>query len=330
MVVHIYYDDLQEGKWFAGLSPYLSKVPLTNISSRGSNPLFIEKLLRYDRPDIVLVIDEEPKLVVEKTSEVPTGHNMGQRFGRMVNAVEEGVMVAYFLPFKAMKHGRYANLCYVNARLFEAFRTMEALHKVPVLAINWPCDNNYELIRDGSEDAQMKRLVNELFRANFDYEKVPVLTRIRRRMRQEYEERVKETPRYKMPPRTVSIVKTAGFLKVNRAGMTKDEKLPAAFLGREETVTYRFNMTPEKCRREDPYTGTQFIYDYIWCRNGPHPRDKFRNLVLMAPLVSKQRWLKANPDNPKRKSSVYYVTADVILLSDGIIICTNPQHDPRT
>ncbi|MFL6318179.1 MAG: hypothetical protein ACJ73C_15780, partial [Nitrososphaeraceae archaeon] len=57
--------------------------------------------------DIILVEDEVPKLILEKTREVPTGHNVGQRFGRLVNAAEEGVMVIFFLPFIARKHGKY-------------------------------------------------------------------------------------------------------------------------------------------------------------------------------------------------------------------------------
>jgi hypothetical protein len=327
--VEIYCDDLQEGKWFASLSPYLAQARLLSIGSRGSNVPLLERLLRYDRPDIILVIDKQPKLVVEKTSEVPTGHNIGQRFGRMVNAVEENVAVVYFLPFKAMKHGRYANVCYVNARLFEAFRKMEEIHKVPVLAINWPCDNNYELIRGGSEDSQIGQFVGELFRASFDYEKVPIISQIRNRMREEYEERIEETPGYRNPPPTVKIVKTSHFVKSISDKVVQEKELPKAFLARAETVTYRFDMTPEYCRREDPYTGTQFIYDYIWCRNGPHPSDKFRNLVLMAPLVSRRRWVEANPNDPGRKSSLYYVTANMIVLSDGIIICTRPKSDPQ-
>jgi hypothetical protein len=322
MQIEIFCDDLQEGRWFSNLSPYLAQAPLLTIGGRGSNPAFMEKLLRYDRPDIVLVIDNQPKVVIEKTSEVPTGHNIGQRFGRMVNAVEEGVAVAYFLPFKAMKHGRYANVCYVNARLFEAFKKMEEIHKVSVLAIEWLCDDRYELIRDGTEDRLTKQFIEELFRANFDYEKVPVISEIHNRMTEEYRARIRETPSYQNPPPTVRIVRTSDFVK-SISNRMKEEKLLEAFLGRAETVTYRFDMTPENCRREDPYTGTQFIYDYIWCRNGPNPRDKFRNLVLMAPLISKQRWLEANPNNSGRKSCVYYVTANMIVLSDGIIICTS-------
>ena len=60
------------------------------------NPLIqniIQKLLKYDRPDIILVKEGVPKLVIEKTREVPTGHNVGQRFARLVNAVESKKLI---------------------------------------------------------------------------------------------------------------------------------------------------------------------------------------------------------------------------------------------
>lgn len=96
MTLEIFYDDNHEGNWFKSLCISLSDVPLNKIRSRGQNPPYIEYLLRYDRPDIILVEDEVPRLILEKTREVPTGHNVGQRFGRLVNAAEEGVMVIFF------------------------------------------------------------------------------------------------------------------------------------------------------------------------------------------------------------------------------------------
>ena len=86
MALQIFCDDNHEGNWFKGFSTSLSNVPLIPIKARGQNPHHIEKLLRYDRPDIILVEDEIPRIVLEKTREVPTGHN----------AAEEGVMVIFF------------------------------------------------------------------------------------------------------------------------------------------------------------------------------------------------------------------------------------------
>jgi hypothetical protein len=318
MPLQIFYDELQEGQWFRSLAPQLSNAGMNVIGARGANPQSIESLLRYDRPDIVLVVDGKPKLVVEKTTEVPTGHNVGQRFGRIANAVEEQVMFAYFFPFKAMKHGEYANVCYVNARLFEAFRKMETIHDVPVLAIDWPCDSQYEIIRDGSEDSQMKTLVKSLILNQFKYKDVEIIGTLRQRMDQEYSERVTATPSYANPPPSVDIVETKAYLD-SLESQFRNVKIPDYVRRRAETLVYRFDMTPPNCRREDPYTGTQFIYDYIWCRNGPLPKNKYRNLVLYAPLVPVERWIEANPNDSRRKSSLYYATADFMVLKDGIV-----------
>jgi hypothetical protein len=78
-------------------------------------------------------------------------------------------------------------------------------------------------------------------------------------------------------------------------------------------------MSPRACRREDPYTGMQFVYDYQLCRTGPNPSDKRRNLVIDVPRVSEATWREANPKDPTRKSVLWYVTANGIALKNGFI-----------
>lgn len=323
-MIEIYCDDLQEGLWFKKLLAHFNESEIKTIKAKGANPSYIERFLRYDRPDIILVIDKEPKLVIEKTSEVPTGHNVGQRFARIANSAEEGAMFIKFFPFKARKHGRYTGICYVNARLFVAFEKMMELHKIPVLAINWPCDSNGELIRNGSEDKEVRLLINELVKFNFTPNLCPNVERIKAEMKKEYNDRIKMHPAYKRPPPTVQILKTSNYINMlNQKFPNEVKELSQRFLNREETLVYRFSMTEEHCRREDPYTGTQFIYDYIWCRNGVEPTDKYRNLVLTSPLIRKSVWLRANPNNPDRKSWLYYVISNLIVLKDGIIKANN-------
>jgi hypothetical protein len=302
---------------------------------RNTNPPAIERLLRYDRPDIIVTVDGKPRLVVEKTSEVPTGHNVGQRFARFANAVEEGVMVVFFLPFVAMKHGRYAGVCYIPARLFMALETMERIHGVPVLAVNWPCNKTYELFRDGSQDDNMRRLVEDLLENDFVYCKCKVIDELRQIMRNTEAERTMKEPSTSEPPPSVKFVDTIQYAKVLEKDFPADfAMVPSVFLDRKKTLVYELGMTPQNCRREDPYTGTQFIYDYIWCRSGPNPSNKHTNLVLSVPLVTKKRWNEANPNDPRRKSAVYYATANLIALKDGIIVCQsrvgpNSAETPR-
>lgn len=318
----IYYDSLQEAAWFGGLSPALRGADMAPLGERGSNLPTIERLLRYDRPDIVVAVGGEPRLVVEKTSEVPTGHNVTQRFGRLANAVEEGVMIVYMLPFKARKHGAYASDCFISARLFRALQRMSEIHGVPSLAVEWPSDDRLELVRDGTEDSEMRELVGDLVSARFGYDGLPSAKRLESKMASVMNERARAEPETAEPPRSVEIVDTERFIDgLGSLRATAKDELLGRLRGRKKTLVYTMEMTPEKCRREDPYTGTQFLYDYIWCRDGKMPWDKHTNLVLNIPRVSRSRWLEANPNDPLRKSALWYATADLIRLSDGLIPC---------
>ena len=77
-------------------------------------------------------------------------------------------------------------------------------------------------------------------------------------------------------------------------------------------------MSEDKCKRQDPYTGTQFIYDYCYCRNGIKVNDKHSNLVLFFPEIRKVFGRK-NPNNINTKSCNWYLTANLLLLKDGDI-----------
>ena len=131
MKIQIYCDALQEGEWFKGISLNFRNAELLEINSRGSNPKLIEEIIEYDRPDIILVIDKKIKIVLEKTEEVPTGHNVGQRFARIVKSAELRIPFIYFCPFVAMKHGKYANRCFINARLFTAIENIRHSESSP-------------------------------------------------------------------------------------------------------------------------------------------------------------------------------------------------------
>jgi hypothetical protein len=78
-------------------------------------------------------------------------------------------------------------------------------------------------------------------------------------------------------------------------------------------------MTPASCRREDPYTGMQFLYDYLYCRTGTHVVDKKAALVLRFPQLTRKQFTDANPNDPRRKSSLWYATANELWFSDGNI-----------
>jgi len=319
MDITIFYDAPQELEWFEKLDKRLAGLHSQKILPRGQNtPDIINELILYDRPDIILLNDNKPILVIEKTEEVPSGHNVGQRIGRLARAVELNVPVIKFFPFLAKKHGKFASKCYVRPNIFLAFKKMGEFHKLPVLALNWICDEEGELIRGGSEDKEIKKLMNLFIDNGFSLDNLSIISEIEKNMLREYEERFNSSIHYRKLAPSSSISKTLDLLKKRNINIRKPEI--KNLLSNKESFVYTMKMTPEKCRREDPYTGNQFIYDYCYCRTGPTIKDRNKNFVLNFPLISKSRWFEANPENHERKSFLWYTLADFIIFKDSLAI----------
>ena len=71
-------DDYNEFRWFTSLCPEVRQAEFRRIESRGATPG--HRTIDHVRScDVILLIDEQPALVVEKAREVPTGHNVGQQ-----------------------------------------------------------------------------------------------------------------------------------------------------------------------------------------------------------------------------------------------------------
>ena|SRR3989344_4019192 len=319
MDIEIYYDAEQEIEWFISLDPRLASAKRELLRARGKNKnKIVEDLIMYDRPDIILLVNNKPKLVLEKTEEVPSGHNVGQRIGRLARAVEMGVSIVKFFPFLAMKHGKNANKCYVRPNIFLAFERMKQLHGVHVLAINWICDDDFELVRNGTENIMIKNLMKAFIDNKFSFNEIKEVEYAEKLMEKECNLRMSAHLNYRRLAPSLAIIKTNELLSQLQSKFgcfNFEEKISK----REETLIYKIGMTPENCRREDPYTGNQFIYDYRYCRNGPLTSDRTTNFVLKFPLLSKAEWKEANPFNPGRKSYLWYVLADFMIFSDGIL-----------
>lgn len=308
----IYYDSLTEASWFQDLNPIFNNATFEIIKPRGSNPKIIEDITMYDKPDIIVLKDNSPILVLEKTSEVPTGHNVGQRFARLVRAVELGIPTIYYYPFDAKKHGEYAGICNLNIRLLEASFKMLDIHDTPLLSIDWLTDTHGELITDGSENNTLKALLKDYIASNFDKHCTGFKNHMNW-MRNEYNTRLRNRPSYaKMPP-SVKTYTTKEFCSEFNI-----QQAPKEFLSRKYTYVYNIGMTPASCKRQDPYTGTQFIYDYILCRYGSSVTEKKANLVLYFPKLNSITWFSKNPNNPNTKSCNWYLTANALLFTDTI------------
>ncbi len=311
----LFCDNLIEANWFKGLHKNFQSASVQTINARGQNPDIIDEIISYDRPDIILLQDDKPVLVVEKTREVPTGHNVGQRIARLVRAIELGIPTIKYFPFDARKHGQYSSMCNLNARLLLAFEKMWDIHSTPLVAINWPSDEDGELISDGTEDDELKDMMSSFVKDGYCSGRAFLAQK--EKMKENYGQRVQRKPQYQTPPPSVTIEATASFFQPRKEFLSPVDlkKIKA----KDESVVYKIVMTEANCRREDPYTGTQFIYDYLYCRTGPKPEEKSRNLVLWFPDIRKQVWLQKNPNDHSRKSCNWYLIASALVFKDGSI-----------
>lgn len=311
----IYYDSLTEATWFSELNPAfnLESNNYHNIKRRGSNIDIIDAITAYDKPDIILLKNNQPLLVIEITSEVPTGHNVGQRFARLVKAIELGIPAIYYFPFDAKKHGKHSSICNLNIRLLAAAKRMYEIHNTPLLCVNWPTDKHGELITDGTENEVMISLLKSYVDSNFDPACSEFMNHLTY-MENEYKRRLDKRPSYrKMPP---SVTKSKTEVLVEEYQL---RNVPATFSNRQYSFVYQMDMTPSKCNRQDPYTGTAFIYDYLACRTGKSVEEKSSNLVLSFPKITVDTWRKTNPNNTSTKSCNWYLTANLMLFKDGYI-----------
>lgn len=304
----IVHDAIQEADWFRNLSEKLADASISRLDD--NSPKEVLEIAGYDRPDIILLKNNEPVLVVEKTGHVPTGKNPLQRVARLVKAAELGVPGIFFVPYAAKKHGENASKTNLNHRAIQALREIEDINDTAVLIPPWPTDEEYELIHDGSEDKLISRFVNQ-FLENKCNPDVPAAKEIREQSKSEGERILSEYAPYKNPPNSVSIQPTDSVLP-------EYEKLPSGSFKqeRQETVVCNFGF---KTRRTDPYIGAQFAYDYLYCRTGPNVRDRRRNLVLHMPKLDRETWLDYHPYKPENKTSLWYACADALILSDDIL-----------
>ena len=315
-IFDIYYDSLTEADWFSSLHPAfdITKNRYHIIERRGNNTPLIEQITEYDKPDIIVIKDNTPLLVIEITQEVPTGHNVGQRFARLVRAIELGIPTIYYFPFDAKKHGQNANICNLNIRLLYAAKKMLQIHNTPLMCVNWPTDRNGEIIIDGSENNVIKEILKSYVESDFKKDCEGILKQLNY-MDLEYRRRLDIRPSYGSLPPSVEKQLTSTFLREN--GITN---IPDSFRNRMYTYIYKMDMTPDKCKRQDPYTGTTFIYDYMVCRNGSSVKDKNSNLVLSFPKLTVDIWKTKNPNDRTTKSCNWYLTANMFLLKDGYIM----------
>lgn len=326
----IYYDAYQEGQWFKGLSSQFSNSPVVPLLNRGKNPKIIESIIAYDRPDIVLAYGDDPILILERTEEVPSGHNVGQRFARMVKAAELGIPFVYFFPFIAQKHGKETmqrtallktNQRYTNRRLFDGISKLESIHDTLILPISWPVDSNFELLRTLDKDKEIRKVIHDYVlallagKAKCDIRNLPSIKDVKENVTQFIKSRIAQSKIYDLPPDSVKISKTSEV--IDNYSIT-DTDVINHISARDKTVLYSIGMNYV---RSDPYTGMLLFYDYLYARTGINPRDRKMNLACRFPNISIDTWNPLTSLSKLRKDvNIFSKFSDVIILKDGVAL----------
>lgn len=310
----ILFDEPHEAIWFKALHPDFSSAKEFSITSAKSWPS-VSRVLAYDRPDIILMDGDVPILVVEETVEVPSGHNVGQRFARIAAAAEAGVPCLYFGPYVARKHGgETEGPRYMNLRLFGALDAMERVTGSAVTTVNWPVDAKCEVRRDKEKDSDVKEYVaaflnsyyrhKDLRKVNQEILKSPFHSRMVSERDQFISEKVRRADQYDLPPTSVEIILKQEL--ISRAKLNGNEK---SIKG--EIVLYNIGMNNI---RSDPYTGMAILYRYLYVMEYSN-----RSLILWFPNISKSTWVSTAISASRKDIRLYKIAADGILFADGFL-----------
>ncbi len=316
----IYHDSLQEGVWFKELHATLQNALLLPFPSAQEIELHhpqLKNALSFDRPDIILCDNEEPILVVERTVEVPSGHNVGQRFARLVAAAKHNIPVVYFGPYAAYKHGGDTQgPRYMNLRLFYALEKMGEIYGTAISVINWPVDEDYEIIRGAEKDIRMIEYLN----CFFEHYEISGLEGINHHIQiSEFEEaqraerlhfittEVRRSEQYDSPPSSL-VIKGRNQLQADTGHQILNQ------LSDKECVLYNVGMTYV---RSDPYTGMALLYSFLYC-GGLENRN--RNLVLYFPNITIALWQTAAANARRKDVRLYKMVSDAIVFKDGCLL----------
>lgn len=270
IMFQIFCDSLQEGMWFKNLNPIFQAATLEIIPNTQREQLAcgLDRVLIYDRPDIILMHNGRVIFVLERTVEVPSGHNVGQRFGRLVAAAKERIPVVYFGPYAAYKHGgATAGPRYMNLRLFYSLQKVSEIYNTAITTINWPIDNRYEILRTPQKDQRIKQYI-ELFMDYYMVNGMNGLTEYIKNspfqeeqlLEQQYfaETEIRNPEQYDTPPESVEILSLAQF-------QHRYCELPREISqGIDTIVLYNIGMT---YIRSDPYSGMAALYYYLYCND---------------------------------------------------------------
>ena len=278
-------------------------------------PDHIKKILYLDAPDIIIEHNSEPILSIEISKEAGTGHNVFQRFGRLVASVENSVPAIYIYP-EAVVIGRKTSsgMNYrwdpINPNIFKALDSVMRIHQMPTLFYYFP--SQYNNHKDSASNIlgglqqkgllfdknivrypdcplatntgmiELFQLINLVVNRALDSITRPALLNERlimdgiSWMQSEFARKGGHSGGLSPESATIIIPTQALLDYLRRKAAGANYQFGELLSKRQETVIYQVDAK----WRVDPYPGTLAAVDYLFCRNGKTFEDRDRNLVL--------------------------------------------------
>ncbi len=278
-------------------------------------PDHIKKILYLDAPDIIIEHNSEPILSIEISKEAGTGHNVFQRFGRLVASVENSVPAVYIYPEavvigRKISNGMSYRWDHINPNIFKALESVMRIHQMPALFYYFPSQYNNHInsassilgglqkkglifernivrypdcpLSSDSEMIKLFQLINLVVNRSLNSITRPALSNERlvmdriSWMQSEFARKDGHSAILSPETATIIIPTQVVFDYLMKRGAGVNYQFGEILTNRQDTVIYQVDAN----WRVDPYPGTFAAVDYLFCRNGKTFEDRDRNLVL--------------------------------------------------
>ena len=276
-------------------------------------PDHIKKILYLDAPDIIVEVDSDPIFSIEISKEAGTGHNVFQRFPRLVASAENGIPSFYIyseaviIPRKYKGKFKYSwdainpLICHALERLMSVFNT-------PALLFFYP--SHYKGNRDCARmlsnkglkncrekgakfmdcpevDSEMTALfrcinliVSQVEKAGLSAIRGPIMGfepfKKRREWMAQYLYTHNDKPLDALSPLSAVVEVDTDVILNYLLKMSGMNRISGVIPSRPRTIIY----CADSNFRADPYMGALASIDYMRCRNGKTFEDRDYNLVM--------------------------------------------------
>ena len=278
-------------------------------------PDHIRKILYLDCADIIVEKDNNPIICIEETKEAGTGHDVTQRFSRIMAALENKVPVIYIQPEGVIvrRNNRRYGWDKINPFLFSVMDRATNLYNMPALFYYFPSDIaeyrtnpvnapnfskkgirydvnsiRYAGCPDSTDISTINMLaaIDEIINLVEQYGVVDykshlmgnrIIQEQRAFMNEEFVLKSKRRNPRSMSPASKAVTVPTSYL-LNYLSQHEDDEYSIGELlrQRENTVIYQADST----FRGDPYAGNLSAIDCFMCRTGSTYEDRDCNLVL--------------------------------------------------